>query len=189
VDDRRELVILVDEAGRPIGTAPKIPAHLEGLRHRALSVIICDPKGRLLLQKRHADKYHSGGLWTNACCSHPRPGEATADAASRRLQEEMGISCPLSMLFEVPYRSALGNGMIEHEWVHVLAGCYTGRLTVDPREADGYAWIEPPALLADVQLRPLSYSVWFHKYVTEYWASIAEFVAQPKARLEHIDAV
>ena len=73
MDDGRERVVLVDAADRQVGTAPKLEAHRRGLLHRALSVIVRDGEGRLLLQQRHARKYHSGGLWTNTCCSHPRP--------------------------------------------------------------------------------------------------------------------
>ena len=93
MDDSAEHVVLVDEADGEIGTAPKLDAHRQGRLHRALSVIVRDPQGRILLQKRHAAKYHSGGLWTNTCCSHPRPDEPVAAAATRRLREEMGFGC------------------------------------------------------------------------------------------------
>jgi isopentenyl-diphosphate delta-isomerase len=103
----REEVILVDEDDRPLGVAPKLAAHRQGQLHRALSVQLQDRHGRLLLQKRHIGKYHSGGLWTNTCCGHPRPSETAIDAAHRRLKEEMGISCPLLPLFSARYRAEL----------------------------------------------------------------------------------
>ena len=142
MDDRAEHVVLVDEADAAIGTAPKLDAHREGRLHRALSVIVRDPQGRILLQKRQAAKYHSGGLWTNTCCSHPRPDEPVQAAAGRRLREEMGFSCPLLPLVTVTYRADVGNGLIEHELVHVFAGLYAGAVQPDPREADGYDWVD-----------------------------------------------
>lgn len=167
--DAHEQVILVDEADRELGTAPKLAAHREGRLHRALSVMLADPDGRLLLQKRHVGKYHSGGLWTNTCCSHPRPGEAIADAALRRLQEEMGIACPLAPIFTLRYRAELDHGMTEHEVVHVFAGRYRGPVRPDPAEADGYDWIEPGALRRDLEATPERYSVWFRTYCLRQW--------------------
>src|SRR5215510_16253294 len=124
--DANELMILVDAADRQVGTAPKLAVHREGRLHRAISVQITDGRNRLLLQKRHIGKYHSGGLWTNTCCSHPRPGETVLAAAQRRLEAEMGIACALRSLFTTSYRANLDNGMVEHEIVHVFAGTYEG---------------------------------------------------------------
>lgn len=170
--DSEEFVLLVDAADRPCGTAGKLDAHRQGLRHRALSVIVRDPLGRLLLQKRAIGKYHSGGLWTNSCCSHPRPEEPVALAARRRLQEEMGFLCPLEPLLRVSYRATVGPGMIEDEIVHVFAGVYDGPIRSDPREAEGYAWVEPAALLAEMDRVPERFSVWFRKYVHEHWPTL-----------------
>ncbi len=170
--DEDERLILVDRDDREIGTAPKLAAHREGRLHRALSVVLADPDGRLLLQKRHALKYHSGGLWTNTCCSHPRPGEAVADAARRRLAEEMGIACALNALFPVYYCAELGNGITEHEVVHVFGGTYRGPVSPDPDEVDGFDWIEPSALLRDLDAAPGRYSVWFRKYCLEHWTRL-----------------
>ena len=114
-----ELMILVDEDDREIGIADKLETHRRGALHRAISVIIWDSAGRLLLQKRAASKYHSGGSWTNACCGHPRPGEDVEAAALRRLEEEMGFTCPLESLGTIRYRAELDQGMIEHELVHM----------------------------------------------------------------------
>jgi len=171
--DANELVVLVDAADRQIGTAPKLAVHREGRLHRAISVQIADHRGRLLLQKRHIGKYHSGGLWSNTCCSHPRPGEATLQAALRRLAGEMGIVCALTPLFTTTYRANLDNAMIEHEVVHVFAGSYEGPIRADPQEADGYEWVTPAALRADVTARPERYSAWFGIYVRNHWEEVA----------------
>lgn len=172
--DSEESVLLVDASDRPIGTAGKLEAHRRGLRHRALSVIVRDPLGRLLLQKRAIGKYHSGGLWTNTCCSHPRPEEPVAVAAQRRLWEEMGFRCPLVPLLELAYRAEVGSGMIEDEIVHVFAGIYDGPIRPDPREAEGYAWVEPEALFEDMRTAPQRFSVWFRKYVDAHWPILTE---------------
>jgi isopentenyl-diphosphate Delta-isomerase len=170
--DANELVVLVDAADREIGTAPKLAVHREGRLHRAISVQIADRRGRLLLQKRHIGKYHSGGLWTNTCCSHPRPGETTLQAAQRRLAGEMGIVCVLTPLFTTTYRANLDNEMIEHEVVHVFGGSYEGPIRADPREADGYDWVTPAALREDVTAKAERYSAWFGIYVRDYWAEV-----------------
>jgi isopentenyl-diphosphate delta-isomerase len=167
-----EEVILVDQNDRPLGTAPKLAAHRQGQLHRAVSVQIQDCRGRLLLQKRNIDKYHSGGLWTNTCCSHPRPGETTIDAAQRRLTEEMGIACPLSPLFSTHYRADLDHGMIEHEVVHVFGGQYSGEIRPNPVEADGFAWLTLQELLSDVARAPDRYSVWFQIYLRDHGAAL-----------------
>jgi isopentenyl-diphosphate delta-isomerase len=173
MDDRVEQVVLVDRADAVLGRAPKLDAHREGRLHRALSVIVRDANGRLLLQKRHTSKYHSGGLWTNTCCSHPRPDEPVLTAAHRRLQEEMGFDCVVQPLVQVTYRADVGNGLVEHEFVHVFAGHWSGPVRPDPLEADGYDWIEPDALRADLALAPYRYSVWFKTYCAEHWDLIA----------------
>jgi isopentenyl-diphosphate delta-isomerase len=172
VDDEIERVILVDEGDAELGTAPKLAAHHRGQLHRALSVIVCDLKGRILLQKRHIGKYHSGGLWTNTCCSHPRPGEAVNAAASRRLLEEMGFSCLLLPLFSTIYRAELGSSITEHELVHIFGGVYAGPVRPDPAEVDGYAWTEPDWLRRDLSGNPAAYSVWFRKYLLQHWSQV-----------------
>lgn len=167
-----EQVILVDAEDQATGLAPKLAAHQDGRLHRAISVQLTDASGRLLLQKRHGRKYHSGGLWTNTCCSHPRPGEAAESAAQRRLMEEMGITCPLVPLFKIRYRAVLDNGLTEHEFVHCFGGLYSGAVRPDPAEADGYQWVEPEELRRDVQREPGRYSAWFRIYVSDHWPQI-----------------
>jgi isopentenyl-diphosphate delta-isomerase len=169
MNDRMERIVLVDANDAGIGTASKLDAHRQGLLHRALSVVIRDADGRLLLQKRQARKYHSGGLWTNTCCSHPRPDEPVAVAAARRLEEEMGFACALQPLMTVTYQADVGSGMVEHELVHVFAGQFDGAVRPDPREADGYDWVAPDTLRADLAASPERYSVWFQKYCAEHW--------------------
>lgn len=164
-----ESLILVDENDRDIGAAEKIDAHRRALRHRAFSVIVWDSKGRQLLQKRAATKYHSGGLWTNACCGHPRPGEPVADAAQRRLAEEMGFTCPLEWLGTVQYQAAFDNGLSEHEIVHVFRGRYDGPLRPDPAEAEDYRWCALDEIRSDIAAAPDRFSVWYLRYIAEEW--------------------
>ncbi len=172
MDDRAEWVVLVDDRDRIAGTAPKLEAHLRGWRHRALSVILRDSRGRLLLQRRARGKYHSGGLWTNACCSHPRPGETVERAAARRLFEELGIRCALLPLCVTAYRAEVGGGMVEDEVVHLFAGLYEGALHPDPAEVEGFVWMTPEEVQAAVARDPESYSVWFRTYLQRLWPEL-----------------
>jgi isopentenyl-diphosphate Delta-isomerase len=156
-----EHVILVDENDRPLGTAEKMDAHRKGLLHRAVSVLVMDSAGRMLLQRRAADKYHSAGLWTNACCSHPRPGEDNAAAAERRLIEEMGIACRPEPLFAFVYRAELDSGLTEHEYDHVFL-CRTDALPVlNPAEADDFAYMHIEDIRSDMARSPERYTEWF----------------------------
>lgn len=156
-----EKVVLVDENDRETGIMEKIEVHRRGLLHRAFSVFILDSKGKLLLQRRSWDKYHSPGLWTNTCCSHPRPGEAVADAATRRLNEEMGITCYLEESFTFIYRAEFENGLTEHEFDHVLVGVSDDKPTPDPREVDSYKYTDLEELEKDMADNPHDYTVWF----------------------------
>lgn len=169
MNDADELVILVDEKDREIGTAPKLDAHRAGALHRAFSVMIWSSEGLLLLQQRHAGKYHSGGLWTNAACGHPRPGEDSAAAALRRLREEMGFACPLKELGTLRYRAVLDQGLIEHELVHVFSGLHDGAIEPNPSEADGYRWARIEDVRAEVAAAPDRYSAWFREYLAAQW--------------------
>jgi isopentenyl-diphosphate delta-isomerase len=169
MDEMSELMILVDEDDRAIGTAEKLEAHRRGALHRAISVIIWDSAGRLLLQKRAAGKYHSGGLWTNACCGHPRPGEDVEEAALRRLEEEMGFTCALESLGTIRYRAELDHGMIEHELVHMFRGLYDGTILPNPAEAEGYQCARLEDVRADVAAMPQRFSAWFREYIAAQW--------------------
>ncbi|MGI9404420.1 MAG: isopentenyl-diphosphate Delta-isomerase [Hyphomicrobium sp.] len=169
MNDASESVILVDDEDREIGTAPKLLAHEHGDLHRAFSVLIHDRNGRQLLQKRHSGKYHSGGLWSNACCGHPRPGEEVSSAAARRLREEMGFTCPLSPLGTLIYRAEVGGNLIEHELVHIFTGLYEGAVHPDPQEADDTAWRSLSEIGQDVGTAPETYTTWFRKYLDHEW--------------------
>lgn len=156
-----EEVVLVDENDRETGTMEKIEVHRRGLLHRAFSVFILDSKGKLLLQRRSWEKYHSPGLWTNTCCSHPRPGETVADAAARRLNEEMGITCYLEESFTFIYRAEFENGLTEHEFDHVLVGVSDDKPIPDPGEVDSYSYADLEELEKDIAHNPHDYTVWF----------------------------
>lgn len=164
-----EYLILVDAEDRETGIAEKLDAHRAGALHRAFSIIIWDNHGRMLLQKRAATKYHSGGLWTNACCGHPRPGEAVEAAALRRLDEEMGIICALQALGTLTYHAAFDNGLTEHEIVHVYSGVFEGAIAPEPSEADGFQWCALADVQRDAAAMPERYSVWFRKYLDAEW--------------------
>jgi len=155
-----EQVILVDQDDRPLGVAEKMWAHQHGLLHRAFSIFVLNSEGQLLLQKRAIAKYHSGGLWTNTCCSHPRPEESIIAAAMRRLQEEMGFNCELTEIFSFTYKSSLDRGLIEHEYDHVLLGKFDGEPILNPAEAEAWKWIEVDELKADMISRPELYTFW-----------------------------
>ncbi|MGE5261548.1 MAG: isopentenyl-diphosphate Delta-isomerase [Actinomycetota bacterium] len=167
--DDEERILLVDADDHIIGTAEKLDTHRKGALHRAFSVIVWSSAGRLLLQKRATRKYHSGGLWTNACCGHPRPDENIEAAARRRLEEEMGFTCKLSPLGTITYRAELDHGMVEHELVHVFRGIYDGTVTPDPAEAEDYHWASLAELRADIFAAPERYSVWLREYLSAQW--------------------
>jgi isopentenyl-diphosphate delta-isomerase len=156
-----EKVILVDEHDTETGVMEKIEAHQKALLHRAFSVFIFNSKHEMLLQQRNLDKYHSGGLWTNSCCSHPRPGEETAEAASRRLKEEMGFETPLKKIFAFTYRASFANGLAEHEFDHVFAGYYNGSVTPDQHEVKNYAWKSFASIEEELAGNPLQFTEWF----------------------------
>jgi isopentenyl-diphosphate delta-isomerase len=174
IDNSSDHVIVVDANDTPIGTASKLEAHRSGLRHRAISVVIGDRDGRILLHRRAAGKYHSGGLWTNTCCSHPRPGEQASDAATRRLVEEMGISCPLVFMFSMNYRAEVSNGLVEDEIVHVFGGRFDGTPSPDPLEVSDWCWKPFGEVERDVDARPAIYTIWFRKIRNEFWSDIIE---------------
>lgn len=158
----KENVILVDEADRPVGEMEKMKAHELGLLHRAFSVFIFNDRGEMLLQQRALCKYHSAGLWTNACCSHPRPGETNDQAAVRRLKEELGFTTDVEEIFEFTYNAAFDNGLIENEFDHVFAGMYEGRISPVPEEVADYAWRSLEWISEDLQRHPTDYTAWFH---------------------------
>ncbi len=156
-----EKVILVDEKDREVGVGEKLDVHRRGLLHRAFSIFVFDSSGRILLQRRAKKKYHCGGLWSNTCCSHPRPGEPLEKAVHRRLEEEMGFDTDLKRIFSFIYRVEFDNGLSEHELDHVFIGFYDGPVRPDPDEADDFAWVEPEKVLKDMEENPEKYTYWF----------------------------
>jgi isopentenyl-diphosphate Delta-isomerase len=163
-----EYVVLVDEHNNEIGTMEKQEAHTKALLHRAFSVFIFNTKNELLLQQRAFSKYHSGGLWTNTCCSHPRPGENTSDAAHRRLQEEMGFDCELSEKFSFLYQTPFDNGLSEHELDFVFTGVFNGTPHLNPTEVAAYRWITLSTLEQEVDKHPEHFTIWFKLILKEY---------------------
>jgi isopentenyl-diphosphate Delta-isomerase len=154
-------IILVDESGAEVGTGQKLAVHQEGRLHRAFSSFVFNRRGELLLQKRAPSKYHSGGLWTNTCCGHPRPGEDTTRAAERRLYEEMGIRVPLREVFSFTYRALVDRGLTEHELDHVHFGSNDAPPRPDPAEVEDWRFVGPSELQKDVARAPERYTVWF----------------------------
>lgn len=155
-----ERVVLVDEADVALGSEEKLAAHRAGLLHRAFSVFVFDRAGRLLLQRRADGKYHSAGRWSNTCCGHPRPAEPLESAARRRLEEEMGLTCPLRPLGTYRYRARLDGGLTENELDHLLVGEHEGRPWPDPREASAWRWVAPGALRRELADDPLRFTAW-----------------------------
>jgi isopentenyl-diphosphate Delta-isomerase len=158
---KQEFVILVDENDSETGIMEKMEAHRKALLHRAISVFIFNSKGEWLLQQRAFDKYHSGGLWTNACCSHPSPGETTMAAAIRRLNEEMGMEARLQSLFRFQYQATLENGITEHEVDHVFIGISDSEPVINQGEANDWRYVSTHHLSEEMIAAPESFTVWF----------------------------
>lgn len=156
----RDELILVDIFDRPAGTASKEECHRRGLLHSAFSVFLYSD-GKLAVQRRAMDKYHSGGLWSNSCCSHPRAGEALVAAVNRRLDEELGVSCPCEELFSFVYYHRFRADLFEYEYDHVYVGEYNGSIALNPEEAMDLRWVPYEALAEDLAANPQRYSVWF----------------------------
>lgn len=156
-----DFVVLVNEQDQEIGVMPKLEAHQKGLLHRAFSVLIYNSKNEMLIHQRAMGKYHSEGLWTNACCSHPKPGETVIEAAHRRLQEEMGFDCALQHHFHFTYKTPLENQLFEHEFDHVLSGIYEGEFTPNPEEVMDFRWVSTNDLKAEIAKNPAAFTFWF----------------------------
>lgn len=154
-------VILVDEQDNPLGTMGKMEVHEKAILHRAFSIFIFNDKGEMLLQKRADNKYHSAGLWTNACCSHPRPGEDTLEAAQKRLEEEMGFTTALSKVFSFIYKVPFQNGLTEHEYDHVFTGTYNGLIQPDPHEVSDYCYQSLREIRNNIKTHPDHFTEWF----------------------------
>ncbi len=156
-------VILVDNNDIQIGIMEKMEAHKKALLHRAISVFIINTKGEWLLQRRALGKYHSNGLWTNTCCSHPFPGESNLQASNRRLMEEMGLKCKLKELFSFTYKEELDNELTEYEFDHVFYGFSDEIPKIDSSEVMEYKYLNYFSLFKDIKANPENYTVWFKK--------------------------
>lgn len=174
----RDNVILVNERDEWLGTADKLLAHREGLLHRAISVFITNSEGYILLQQRAAGKYHSAGLWSNACCTHPFPRESTAAAARRRLVEELGIRTPLYKNGSFRYRARVSDDMLEHELDHIYSGVFDGDITPDITEVQACKWVDEPTLKALLAMHPEQFTVWFAQ-VYEAWQAHRQGLKKP----------
>lgn len=170
-----EKVILVNEKDEEIGAEEKLLAHQQGLLHRAFSIFLFNSAGEMLIHKRAEGKYHSAGLWTNACCSHPRPSEQTHDAAIRRLYEELGLKTELTYLFNFSYKSEFDNGLTEHELDHVFFGVSDNKPTPNKDEISDYKYVSPDQILLDIEAHPDQYSFWFKKIVGRVLTQAPQF--------------
>ena len=160
-------ILLVDEDDNPIGTGEKIDVHRRGILHRCFSIMVYNSKRELLLQKRAASKYHCPGLWSNACCSHPKLGEHLILAARNRLKEEMGIDIPIKeMGVEFIYKVKVGD-LIEHEYDHVLYGQFDGEPKINPDEADDWKWVAFDDLRREMKADPDAYTPWFRLIISQ----------------------
>ena len=154
-------VILVDSSDNEVGVMDKMEAHHKGVLHRAFSVLLFNSKGEILLQKRSAVKYHSAGLWTNTCCSHPKPNESIGTAVHRRLIEEMGIDIQSEFAYKFEYRAAFDNGLIEHELDHVYVGLFNGEPAINSNEVETWKYANLAVIKEDVVKNPDAYTYWF----------------------------
>ena len=156
-----EYVVLVDKNDNQIGLMEKQAAHIEPHLHRAFSIFIFNSKGELLLQQRALSKYHSPGLWTNTCCSHPRNGETMEQATTRRLQEEMGMRCDMHEVFTFIYKAPVGLGLIEHEFDHVFFGESDEHPIINPDEVASWKYMSLDDISLDMKAHPEQYTEWF----------------------------
>ncbi len=163
-----EEVIIVDKNDKQLGVEEKIKAHEQGKLHRAISVFVMNSKGELMLQKRAEGKYHSGGLWANTCCSHPKPGENTSDAAVRRLKEEMGFECKLTEVFSFTYKVEFDNGLSEHEYDHVFIGKFDSQPKPNAEEVDDWKWMNLEELKRDLEKNPDKYTYWLKTVIDRF---------------------
>ena len=163
-----DYVVLVDSQDNELGKMEKLEAHEKGLLHRAFSIFLFNSKGEMLIQQRALSKYHSPGLWTNACCSHPAPNESIIQAGNRRLKEELGLSTELVDAFNFEYRETFENNLTEHELDHVLVGYSEQNPILNQEEAKDYRWITWANLLEEIDLNPEKFTIWFKIILTKH---------------------
>lgn len=164
----KEKVVLVDENDQPIGLMEKIEAHQKALLHRAFSVFVFNECNEVMMQKRALEKYHSPGLWTNTCCSHPRENELTIAAGKRRLQEEMGFQTALTERTSFIYKAPFDNGLTEHEFDHILTGYFDGEPQINPEEVAEWKWMSLEEIQTDLSENPDHYTAWFKIIFEKY---------------------
>lgn len=169
----KEKVILVNRKDEQIGLMEKIEAHEKARLHRAFSVLVFNDKGQMMLQKRAVEKYHTPGLWTNTCCSHPREGETIIEAGKRRLQEEMGFQTALKETASFIYKAPFDNGLTEHEFDHVLIGYFNDEPQINPEEVAEWKWISLEDLTKELQERPEQFTAWFRIIFDKYYDTIS----------------
>ncbi|MDP2091029.1 MAG: isopentenyl-diphosphate Delta-isomerase [Candidatus Gracilibacteria bacterium] len=165
----QENIIVVDQFDNQISEGEKMDVHRKALLHRAFSILVFNSKGELMLQQRDLGKYHSGGKWTNTCCSHPRVGETLENAIHRRLVEEMGFDTNLTKKTEFIYKVELDNELTEHEYLHIYTGIYNEVPNLNSEEAMDWKWISIDDLKSDIQKNPDNYTKWFYIIVRDYF--------------------
>ena len=170
-----DYVILVDENNNQIGIEEKILAHKTNLLHRAFSIFIFNDSFEILLQKRAPNKYHSGNLWTNTCCSHPLENLSLVESAKKRLVEEMGIKANLNEVFSFIYQAEFDNGLSEYEYDHVLFGISNNQPILNPDEAIDYKWIKISDLKAQIEKNPGNFTVWLQIMINNYFKYFEDY--------------
>jgi len=173
-------LILVDKANQAIGSAEKQLVHVQGLLHRAFSLFIFNSRGELLIQQRNSSKYHTPGLWSNTCCSHPSPNEDFDAAIHRRLMEEMGFDCQLKEIFHCYYRLELDNHLVEHENNHICIGFFDGEPCPNPAEVDDWRWQNLDDLARETVRSAQTFTPWFRLIVRDYYRTFQNAL-QPSA--------
>jgi len=156
-----EQVVLVNDHDEETGVMEKMEAHRTGSLHRAFSVLLFNSRGEMLLQKRAQTKYHSSGLWTNTCCSHPRPGESLEEATRRKLRQEMGIEANPRFAFKFQYKAPLDNQLIEYEIDHVFIGQFDGEPVLNEHEAEDWKFVDLHSLKQQIHTEPQQFTPWF----------------------------
>ena len=172
---QEEKVVLVDDSNNQVGLMPKMEAHLKGVLHRAFSVIIFNNNGEVMLQKRASTKYHTPSLWSNTCCSHQRENEDNISAGKRRLNEEMGFNTQLYDFESFIYKVSFSNGLIEHEFDHILVGIYNGLPNINFDEVDEWKWVSIDELVNDMQDNSEKYTAWFKIIINKYSQSLKKW--------------
>jgi len=179
-----EKVIVVDHHGQEVGVEAAEKAHTAGILHRSFGVFIVNSRGQMLIHKRASTKKHCAGLWSNACSSHPKPGESTKEAAQKRLKEEMGITCELDEAFPFIYHLAGNNSPCDDGYAHLFIGVCDHDPLPNEAEFEAFKWIDLGTLLKDVHENPQSYSPWFSMVIEGVALYIKNFLAQKNTALQ-----